>query len=228
VLVGRAVHRHLVAFAVEGVNDLAIRARLRASRGYCDRHARVFWQEVRHQLGVALIYQDVVINLLRELEAVDPTASTALDRLMTTLGAPRARAAADAAALAPKVPCPACTAEADAERLTIAELLDQLRQPDFAAAYRASDGVCLNHFRAALGEARHDEQISALVETQRAAWRTLHADLTEYIRLQDYRYRDEPRGDEQAAPGQAIEMIAGAAGAATPINVPSATPGDEG
>ncbi|MCC6627079.1 MAG: hypothetical protein IT340_06715 [Chloroflexi bacterium] len=219
-LVGRAVRGHLVAYAVEGVNDLAIRGRLRASRGYCARHATIFWQEVRHQLGVALIYQDVVINLIRALEAVDPTAASPLDRLMTSLGAPRARAAADADALAPQATCPACDAEADAERRVTAELLHQLRLTDFLAAYDAGPGLCLPHFRRALADARHNEQITALVQTQLRVWRALHADLTEYIRLQDYRFRDEPRGPEQVAPGQAIESIAGAPGAATRTNEP--------
>jgi hypothetical protein len=211
-LVGRAVARHLVAYAAEGVNDLDVRARLRASRGYCTRHAHQFWEEVRYRLGVAMIYQDVVINLIRALEAADPTAASALERLMTSLGAPRARAAADAAALAPQAACPACDAAADAKRRVTAALLRELREPAVAAAYRASDGLCLPHFRRALAEARHDEQITALVQTQLAAWRALHAGLSEYIRLQDYRFRDQPRGDEQRAPGRAIAAIAGAQG----------------
>jgi hypothetical protein len=211
-LVGRAVDRHLVAYAVEGVNDLEIRARLRASRGYCNRHAHRFWEAVRHPFGAALIYQDVIINLIRALEAADPTAASPLERLMTTLGAPRSRAAADAAALAPQAACPACAAEADAERRTVAALLRELREADFLAAYQASDGLCLSHFRRALAEARRDEQLTALVQTQLVAWRALHADLTEYIRLQDYRFRDEPRGDEQRAPARAIDAVAGAKG----------------
>ena len=89
---------------------------------------------------------------------------------------------------------------------------------DIQAAYAAGPGLCLPHFRRALAGARHDAQITALVQTQLRVWRALHADLTEYIRLQDYRFRDEPRGPEQRAPGQAIETIAGAPGAATRTN----------
>lgn len=206
----RAVGRHLRAYVVEGVNDLDIRARLRASRGYCNRHAHQFWGEIRHQLGVAMIYQDVVINLIRALEAADPTAAGPLERLMSSLGAPRSRAAADAAALAPQAACPACEAEADAERRILSTLLRALPEAEFGAAYRASGGLCLAHFRRALAAARRDEQITALVQTQLAAWRALHAALGEYIRLQDYRFRDEERGEEQRAPWRAILAIAGA------------------
>jgi hypothetical protein len=211
-LVERAVHRHLRAYAVEGVNDLQVRARLRASRGYCNRHAYQFWEDIHHQLGVAMIYQDVVINLIRDLRAADPTASSPLERLMTTLGAPRAQAAADARALQAHARCPACEAETDAERRYVSGLLRCLRDAAFRDAFQRSAGLCLPHFRHTLAQARHDEQITALVQTQMAAWEALHAALGEYIRLQDYRFRDEPRGDEQQAPLRAIQMIAGADG----------------
>jgi hypothetical protein len=212
-LVTRAVQRHLVAYATEGVNDLDVRARLRASRGYCHRHAHQFWEEVHHQLGVAMIYQDVIINLIRALQAADPTAATPLQRFMASLGAPRARAAADAAALAPQATCPACEAQADAERRAVSLLLRHLLDDQVAAAYGASTGLCLPHFSRVLAQARRDEQITLLVRTQLAAWQALHDALGEYIRLQDYRFRQEPRGAEQTAPRRAIGAIAGEKGA---------------
>jgi hypothetical protein len=202
------------AYAVEGVNDLQVRARLRASRGYCNRHAHQFWEDIHHQLGVAMIYQDVVINLLRDLRAADPAASSALDRLMTSLGAPRAQAAADAKALQATARCPACDAQSDAERRYTSGLLRCLRDESFREAFRAGAVVCLPHFRHLLAQARHDEQITTLVQTQLAAWETLHAALGEYIRLQDYRFRQEPRGEEQQAPFRSIQAIAGADGIA--------------
>lgn len=208
-LTQRAVHRHLQAYAVEGVNDLDVRAKLRASRGYCRRHAHQFWRDIRHQLGVAMIYQDVVINLIRALEAADPAAANSLQRFMSNLGAPRARARSDAAALQPQADCPACTAEHDAERRYGGVLLRQLREPDWADRYRASTGLCLPHFGRLLAGARHDEQIAILVETQLTAWRALHKALGEYIRLQDYRFQHEPRGDEQRSPHRAILAISG-------------------
>lgn len=208
VLVNRAIDRHLRAYVVEGVNDLDIRAKLRASRGYCHHHAHYFWRSVRHQLGAAMIYQDVVINLIRALEAADPTAGR-LERLMSSLGAPRARAAADAAALQPQASCPACDAAADAERRFIGALLKYLREEPFVAIYRQSSGLCLPHFSRTLAQARFDDQIAVLVQTQLTIWRDLHAALGEYIRLQDYRFRDEPRGEEQQAPRRAIRIVAG-------------------
>jgi hypothetical protein len=160
-----------------------------------------------------MIYQDVIINLIRALQAADPTAATPLQRFMASLGAPRARAAADAAALAPQATCPACEAQADAERRAVSLLLRHLLDDQVAAAYGASTGLCLPHFIRVLAQARRDEQITLLVQTQLAAWQALHDALGEYIRLQDYRFRQEPRGAEQTAPRRAITTIAGEKGA---------------
>jgi hypothetical protein len=43
-------------------------------------------------------------------------------------------------------------------------------------------------------------------------WRALLADLDEYVRKSDYRFRDEPRGEEQRAPWRAVAAVAGGPG----------------
>jgi hypothetical protein len=43
-------------------------------------------------------------------------------------------------------------------------------------------------------------------------WRALVRDLDDYIRKNDYRFRDEPRGPEQRSPWRAVAAVAGAPG----------------
>jgi hypothetical protein len=43
-------------------------------------------------------------------------------------------------------------------------------------------------------------------------WRAVVADLDEYVRKADYRFRDEPRGAEQSSPWRAVAMVAAADG----------------
>jgi hypothetical protein len=43
-------------------------------------------------------------------------------------------------------------------------------------------------------------------------WRALLADLDEYVRKNDYRFRDEPRGDEQRSPWRAVAAVTGGPG----------------
>jgi hypothetical protein len=45
-----------------------------------------------------------------------------------------------------------------------------------------------------------------------SVWRGIVADLDEYIRKNDYRFRGEPRGEEQRSPWRAVAMVAGARG----------------
>jgi hypothetical protein len=43
-------------------------------------------------------------------------------------------------------------------------------------------------------------------------WRSIVADLDEYIRKNDYRFRDEPRGPEQRSPWRAASAAAAGPG----------------
>src|SRR4051794_33447812 len=65
----RAVGRFLKALAYEQVNDLELRAELRASRGFCPAHAQRWLHQTGNVLGTAIIYADAVTAALRELDA---------------------------------------------------------------------------------------------------------------------------------------------------------------
>lgn len=71
----------------------------------------------------------------------------------------------------------------------------------------AAGPICRPHLLAT----RADPQASAL-ETTLGTWRGIVADLDEYIRKNDYRFRDEPRGPEQRSPWRAVAQVAGARG----------------
>jgi hypothetical protein len=92
----------------------------------------------------------------------------------------------------PSVPCVACRAQAAVER-------GRLEQP--------VGPLCVPHLRLALG--RHG---LAALESTRPAWAELDALAGEYIRKEDYRFRQEPRGREQQTPPWLVALIAGAAG----------------
>jgi hypothetical protein len=49
-----------------------------------------------------------------------------------------------------------------------------------------------------------------LVEVQQAVWQRLRADLQEFIRKNDYRFKNEGSGPEDDAWLRAIEAVAGA------------------
>jgi hypothetical protein len=71
--------------------------------------------------------------------------------------------------------------------------------------------LCLPHFRRAVAAVGNEESFTALVEAQKAVWQRLRADLAEFIRKNDHRFRGEPFGLEGDAWLRAIEAVSGAA-----------------
>jgi hypothetical protein len=200
-LVLRSVGRFLESLAYERVNDVEMRADLRAARGFCNPHAYRWLREARNVLGTALIYRDLINAAVRDLEAAaDRSRPGLFDRLMGR-GSDPARPAI----------CPACRAQQDAEERYLGALSELLSHADEAHALAASDGLCATHLEAAIRRGGSAADLLVDQTVQRA--RRLMATLDEVIRKEDYRFRHEPRsGPERSAPSDAIAWVCGADG----------------
>jgi len=92
----------------------------------------------------------------------------------------------------------------------ISTLLAHLDGPGaLADAYRTSSGLCLRHFRRTLARAPSGAEARLLSAAQQAVWQRLHDELGEFIRKNDYRFRDEPFVDEKDSWLRALEAISG-------------------
>lgn len=123
----------------------------------------------------------------------------------------RSRATARlAAGLAPANLCPVCSLVQARERDHIGTLLAHLEGPGaLVEVYARSDGLCLAHFRQTLSQASGGSQARLLVGAQNSVWQRLYADLSEFIRKNDQRFRDEPFGEERDAWRRALAAISG-------------------
>src|SRR5947209_3207060 len=121
-LAARTRWRYLDGLAYESVNDLALRAKLRHSLGFCNRHAWYFVETVREALGAAIIYRDVLHSVLHR--------------------AARATEATAASAFVPSGPCIACAAERDSTGHALVALVEGIDEPTVRAALAASEGLC--------------------------------------------------------------------------------------
>jgi hypothetical protein len=186
-LTQRAVTRFLRSLAYEQVNDVQLRAELRAAHGFCRPHAQRWVGMAGNVLGTAIIYRDVITAALNSLEAADRGGLRGL------LGS-RARTAA----------CVACRAEAEAQDRFIDALLEALDEPMVAR----SEGLCLPHTRRAVE--RGGARAEPLVRLARQHAEQIVADLDEVVRKEDYRYKDEPRTEaERTAPRRAVAWTTG-------------------
>jgi hypothetical protein len=207
----RAVDRFIASVSYEGVNDLALRAELRAGGGFCNPHAYRWLREARSVLGTALIYRDVLTAAMQNLDPSDARRAGVLGGLRRsgTRSRPAARRASGT--------CPACRVQRDAEARYLDALLELLveAQDEVATALVRAGGLCLLHAERTLTR-RGPAAERALAATQAALGRLVEL-LDEVIRKEDYRFRDEPRSAaERAAPAQAIASAAGAEGIVYP------------
>lgn len=192
----------------ERVNDSDTRTKIRHARGLCPKHSRQLLSK-GDPLGVSILMRDVLGEVLHQMHSVPPAPNGFWRRMRQAfqrLGSPYNRLAAR---LGPHGPCPICVYVGEVEEACLQALCDHLLGEDgLLASYRASDGLCLSHFRQALIHATGNEAaVQALLEAQRDIWTRLENQLSEIIRKSDYCFQEEPAGEEAGAWVRAVATL---------------------
>lgn len=202
--------RYLRHFLHEFVLDVGIRAKLHRAYGFCREHA---WELQRLEaalyhdnMGTATVYEDLARGVARAIRAQAPSGRVAagwLHRERERTSRPRM--------LAPTGPCPACGA-ALFKVGYLSELLVRRLPADEEVRMKFQNGfgLCLPHFRVALGVATSEEERRILVEVEAQKFEALAAQLDTYARRLSWNHRHEPIGEEQTSPVRAIELFVGA------------------
>jgi hypothetical protein len=206
------VERYLDSQFYESVNDPAWRDRLRVSLGFCREHA---WLAVDKRLGdalgFALIYRDVINGMLTRLEDGVPhrTSRRSMSLLRRLPEQVRDIVERILYALIPQKHCPACQHRDEITQFILSELVKELEAPEMADALQQSDGFCLAHLRLALELVRNVSACERLLAIHREKLQSLRAELTEFIRKNDYQFRAEGIGSEGDAWLRAVGLIVG-------------------
>lgn len=194
----RSAARFIDALLWERVTDPGTRYGLRRSRGFCREHSLLAVSVASassEQLGLAIIAEDLIGRLGETVEAMQPRAGR------------RSRHRPDE--LDPEDPCPACTA-AFGTVVVYLKLLASSEQ-----AIRPTNGqlpvLCLPHLQIGLGQVEGAEGERTLRALFADGAARVRADLQEYIRKRDHRFRHEMKTpDELKAWAQAIHLLVGA------------------
>ncbi len=212
-LKARTADRYLGSLLWEKVNDVSLRDQIRQARGFCKEHT---WDLVGHRaaLGTAIITHDVLQSIIEEVEEPRLRRPLTLSLRRPQEGLSGRHAATASAALAHRLggqaECPACIQVREMEDVFLTTFVAHLLGPaGLLTAYESSDGLCLSHFRQALNQVRQEEVLKAMVRTQSVIWKRLAGQLSEFIRKNDHRFRDEPWGDERDSWRRAIAALAG-------------------
>ncbi|MEA3308540.1 MAG: DUF6062 family protein [Chloroflexota bacterium] len=200
-LAARAEESFLNSLTYERILDFGTREELKHSRGMCLRHARA-WREVHGcALGVAIVYENVIKDLLGDTELEFESSLKFWET--------RATPTQLAEELAPSATCPACQVGADAAARFANVLLQDIHQEHIRTALEQAGGLCLPHLRLTLALRGSTESKRLLLEVERQAWTALRAELQEFIRKNDYRFRDEPKGSERDSWLRAMDALVG-------------------
>ena len=206
------VERYLDNLFYESVNDIQLRERLRASLGFCREHA---WlaidKRLGNALGFAIIYHDVINNTLRQLESdVTPPITKHWSALLKQIPEQASGTVQRVIyALTPQKHCAVCHQRDKALHIIISSLVESLNEPEMISALQSSDGLCMPHLKKVFESVRDLEICDLLLSIHREKLENLRSELAEFIRKNDYRFKDEGFGTEGDSWRRAIGTIIG-------------------
>ncbi len=177
----RAAWRYIDAILWESVNDPAIRARLRASHGFCREHALMAISVAKERdlaSGLAILYED----FLRHVTADARRAAGSVGK--------QSRSRSDE--LAARHRCAACES-ADAAAGNYLHVLAIAPDGSAVAKAAAASGrrLCLRHLHRGLEVAAFTEEADRLVGIFARGNGELGENLREFVRKHDYRFQAE-------------------------------------
>jgi len=191
-LVQRAGARYIEGIFNESMLDPGIRQKLVNSHGFCHEHT---WESINLKLsdalGHAILYQDLVKDAIHKIEEIEHNTVSQLARTLEPITA-----------------CPACLIEEAAVERILDTLAPALSNQDFVTEFMESNGLCLPHLLRLLPRLE-GKQRAAVLSLQLSRLESLKSELAEFIRKNDYRFRDEAIGKESDSYKRAADMIRG-------------------
>jgi hypothetical protein len=207
-----AIERYISSLLYESVNDIQTRERLRASLGFCREHARLaVGKNLGNALGFAIIYQDVINHTLKQLESDSQLPrsrhwSTLLKQIPEQVSE---RVQRVLYALTPKKPCMVCQQRDKTLHLILSSVMENLHKPDMREVLQSSDGLCILHLKKVFEAVTDAATCDILFSIHREKLESLHAELAEFIRKNDYRFTSEGMGPEADSWRRAIGKVIG-------------------
>ena len=200
--------RFMAAILYEEVTDPHTRGRLKQSFGFCRNHA---WQAADvggTLLGMSIIYRGLLGQIDKALVQATPSPKKGW---WQKLGSQAGENGAAQTGLAAATPCPACVYLVDMEDAALVAIADALPSNERLreGLQQPNGGLCLPHLRRGLNLAGNQDAFTFLQVTTHERLGVLQAEMDEFIRKYDHRFRREEWGAEADSWQRAIRWIAG-------------------
>lgn len=214
-VIQETVERAMETWRYEGFTDVIQRQELTQSHGFCPRHT---WQLAGGHCAfqLAVVYQEILSDLLAPMDWEHSPARrrwlgsltewiTSMKRWLLC----RAFPAEDLTHLS--VACPFCQIQTEGEQRIIERLVAMVQFEEGQKLLCGSTGLCRQHFLQAFQAARQALSPNGhlLVICQQTCLQRTLDELGELIRKHDYRFAEEPRGQEMTSWRRAALLCAG-------------------
>jgi len=177
--------------------------------GFCYEHTRLV-----AQMGPAwqksAIYQLIIKSHLPEierlLENLQRLRGNFFSKIIAKMGFRRMMVR-----LRTRGTCIFCETLSQTARYYSARLLDIMHDSEIRKSYESSEGLCMPHFVNILEQAsiEYFPQLLEIAEMQIKRLKELEDSFQEFFRKGDYRFSDEPKGEEQTTWIRAIRKLLG-------------------
>jgi hypothetical protein len=202
----------------EGFSEVAYRYELINSRGFCPLHTEQLVQR-GNSFRLGLIYNEILTDVEHALEqeyskltgatSNAPKQRTSFKKLWNRQFQ---RTGETSTTARPRYDlCPFCQARSNIEQRVISTLVQQLQFEDMRQLLSQSTGLCLVHLEQARHEAEGTDPTVAdhILACQLTCIRRVLEELRELVRKHDYRFSDEPRGNEMLSWRRGAQLCAG-------------------
>ena len=197
------------SFLWENVTDPVTRKPINDAYGFCPSHTQLLVAKEMMTsgpvLGVNMIYELLAKNVSHDIKRIERGRKPGrnIGSLLKKIGFGRNQHQ-NASGLEPKQQCPLCMLVDQSAKNTLSTLFEELntQRGKIYETYQHSNGVCLKHLR--IGLELYDQQFPAagnfLIQETIRRLDTQRAQMLEYIRKNNWAYRDEEiTPDERAA-----------------------------
>ena len=210
--------RFIDSWEYEGFSDVAHRYELINSRGFCPLHT---WQLAQRSNGfrLGLIYHEILTDVEQQLDhdyrrcvATDDTITNHESGLRRWRRTWFHRGDETPKKLNPRFDqCHFCRTRSNIEQRVVSTLVQQMRSEEMRQLLSQSTGLCLVHLEQARDQAKGVEPAVAghILACQLICIRRIQEELGELVRKHDYRFSDEPRGNEMLSWRRGAQLCAG-------------------
>jgi len=217
-LIKKVSFKYLDALLYEKVNDGGVRKELLKSKGFCHRHAHEL-VSIGGALGIGIIYDAQMSHFLEFID-LNKKRITRRNRKGTldVCGSADGNDGNGRKGLSylwfGKNRCPACRVENEAIKRYFKIFIDSLKtEKEMRDAFESFGTLCVPHFLKLLDYTGNTEMREYIIEQEEKKIKDLKAVLKEFIRKQDYRFKEEPVTKSEAKSWiDSVKMMTGCKG----------------